>query len=112
MRLSDAKKPAEAVQDPSEVNYEREMQNLFLANPRREVWARRRSEGMHRTLTRAQAVDVHSREPYRSPLKWDSMFDLDHIFKYHAPTPETLKAYTAISGDAQNTHPRRKHGNH
>lgn len=29
------------------------------------------------------------------------MFDLDHIFKYHAPTPETLKAYTAIREGAK-----------
>ena len=27
--------------------------------------------------------------------------DLDHIFKYHAPTPETLKAYTAIRDAAK-----------
>ena len=28
-------------------------------------------------------------------------FDLDHIFKYHAPTPETLKSYTAIRDAAK-----------
>jgi hypothetical protein len=28
-------------------------------------------------------------------------FDLDHIFKYHAPTPETLVAYTAIRDAAK-----------
>jgi hypothetical protein len=34
-------------------------------------------------------------------MKGDPMFDLDHIFKYHAPTPETLKAYTAIREGAK-----------
>ena len=28
-------------------------------------------------------------------------FDLEHIFKYHAPTPETLKSYTAIRDAAK-----------
>lgn len=28
-------------------------------------------------------------------------FDLDHIFKYHAPTTETLVAYTAIRDAAK-----------
>jgi hypothetical protein len=28
-------------------------------------------------------------------------FDLDHIFKYHAPTPEALVAYTAIRDAAK-----------
>jgi len=31
----------------------------------------------------------------------EHMFDLDHIFKYHAPNAETLKAYTAIRDAAK-----------
>ena len=62
--------------------------NLLTATEAKEVLAKV-LEGCSIVLNLMSILHTHHKEPQMA-------FDLDHIFKYHAPTPETLIAYSAI----------------